>query len=154
GGDLLLIGTNRGVARYEPGRLEPSLLVTRIVSKRLHTATELQAGLTLEYPQNVLLLEVAAISSRTFPEQFQYAFTLTDKSGKSIRQKLSRESQFTMEALKPGKYTVTARAFTKDLAASAPLTFSFVVESAPFPWTSTALAILLALALLALLWAI
>jgi signal transduction histidine kinase len=110
--------------------------------------------LNLEYPQNSLLLDAAAISSRTFPEQFQYAFTLVDSSGQSIRQKLSREPQFTMEALKPGKYTVTARAFTKDLAASAPLSFSFVVESAPFPWTSTALAILLALALLALLWAI
>jgi signal transduction histidine kinase len=114
----------------------------------------LQAGLTLEYPQNSLLLDVAAISSRTFPEQFQYAFTLVDSSGQSIKQKLSRESQFTMEGLKPGKYTVTARAFTKDLTASAPLSFSFIVEKAPFPWTSTALAILLALALLALLWAI
>jgi signal transduction histidine kinase len=34
------------------------------------------------------------------------------------------------------------------------LTFSFTVAKAPFPWTSTALAILLALALLALLWAV
>jgi signal transduction histidine kinase len=59
-----------------------------------------------------------------------------------------------MEGLKPGTYTVTARAFTKDLTASAPLSFSFTVAKAPFPWTSTALAILLALALLALLWAI
>jgi signal transduction histidine kinase len=59
-----------------------------------------------------------------------------------------------MEGLKPGKYTVTARAFTKDLTSSAPLSFSFTVAKAPFPWTSTALAILLALALLALLWAI
>jgi signal transduction histidine kinase len=49
---------------------------------------------------------------------------------------------------------VTARAFTKDLVASAPLSFKFSVAKAPFPWTSTALAILLALALLALLWAI
>ena len=154
GGDLVLIGTNRGVARYEPGRLEPPLSVTRILSKRVHAASELQAGLNLEYPQNSLLLDVAAISSRTFPEQFQYAFTLVDSSGQSIKQKLSRESQFTMEGLKPGKYTVNARAFTKDLTASTPLSFSFVVEKAPFPWTSTALAILLALALLALLWAI
>jgi signal transduction histidine kinase len=59
-----------------------------------------------------------------------------------------------MEGLKPGTYTVTARAFTKDLTSSAPLSFSFTVAKAPFPWTSTALAILLALALLALLWAI
>ncbi|HVF23996.1 MAG TPA: two-component regulator propeller domain-containing protein, partial [Pyrinomonadaceae bacterium] len=154
GTEVLLIGTNRGVARYEPGQLEPSLSVTRILSKRVHAPAELQAGLNLEYPQNSLLLDVAAISSRTFPEQFQYAFTLIDSNGQSIKQKLSRESQFTMEGLKPGTYTVTARAFTKDLTASAPLSFSFTVAKAPFPWTSTALAILLALALLALLWAI
>src|SRR5215212_4390730 len=154
GSEVLLIGTNRGVARYEPGRLEPSLSVTRILSKRVHAPAELQAGLNLEYPQNSLLLDVTAISSRTFPEQFQYAFTLVDSNGHSIKQKLSRESQFTMEGLKPGKYTVTARAFTKDLTSSTPLSFSFTVARAPFPWTSTALAILLALALLALLWAI
>jgi signal transduction histidine kinase/ligand-binding sensor domain-containing protein len=154
GTDVLLIGTNRGVARYEPGHLEPTLYATRILSKRIHLPSELQGGLNLEYPQNSLLLDVTAISSRTFPEQFQYAFTLIDKNGKSIQQKLSRESQFTMEGLKPGTYTVTARAFTKDLTASTPLSFSFTVAKAPFPWTSTALAILLALALLALLWAI
>ena len=45
GTDVLLIGTNRGLARYEPGRLEPSLSPTRIVSKRVHTTAELQAGL-------------------------------------------------------------------------------------------------------------
>jgi signal transduction histidine kinase len=154
GSELLLIGTNRGVARYEPGHLQPSLFVTRILSKRVHAPSELKAGLNLEYPQNSLLIDVAAISSRTFPEQFQYAFTLIDSKGQSIKQELSRNAQFTMEGLKPGAYTVTARAFTKDLAASEPLSFTFTVAKAPFPWTSTALAILLALALLALLWAI
>jgi signal transduction histidine kinase len=154
GTDVVLIGTNRGIARYEPGSSGPTLAVTRILSKRVHAPSELQAGLDLEYPQNSLLLDVTAISSRTFPEQFQYAFTLVDSGGQAVKQKLSRESQFTMEALKPGKYTVTARAFTKDLTSSAPLTFSFTVAKAPFPWTSTALAILLALALLALLWAV
>ena len=154
GVESLLIATNRGIARYVPGNVPPTLSVTRILSKRVHAPSELQAGLVLEYPQNSLLLDVTAISSRTFPEQFQYAFTLVDAAGQQVKQKLSRESQFTMEGLKPGKYTVTARAFTKDLAASAPLSFSFTVDSAPFPWTSTALAILLALALLALLWAI
>ena len=154
GVESLLIATNRGVARYVPGNVAPALSVTRILSKRVHTPSELQAGLDLEYPQNSLLLDVTAISSRTYPEQFQYAFALDDGSGKQVRQKLSRESQFTMEGLTPGKYTVTAMAFTKDLTPSAPLTFSFTVARAPFPWTSTALAILLALALLALLWAI
>src|SRR4029077_20891098 len=47
-----------------------------------------------------------------------------------------------------------ARSFTKDLVASSPLSFEFSVAGAPFPWTSTALAVLLALALMALLWAI
>jgi signal transduction histidine kinase len=154
GNEIILIGTNRGVARYQPGNTPPTLYATRVVSKRVHAPTELQAGLNLEYPQNSLLLDVTAISSRTFPEQFQYAFTLADSGGHLVRQKLSRESQFTMEGLKPGTYTVAARAFTKDLTISQPLTFSFTVARAPFPWTSTALAILLALALLALLWAI
>jgi signal transduction histidine kinase/ligand-binding sensor domain-containing protein len=154
GKDALLIGTSRGVARYVPGNVRPSLSVTRLLSKRVHALSELQAGVNLEYPQNSLLLDVTAISSRTYPEQFQYAFTLKDSGGKAVQKKLSRESQFTMEGLKPGKYTVEAVAFTKDLMPSDPLQFSFNVARAPFPWTSTALAILLALALLALLWAI
>jgi signal transduction histidine kinase len=154
GNDLLLIGTSRGVARYWPGRTTPTLYATRVISKRVHSPSELATGLSLEYPQNSLLLEVAAISSRTFPEQFQYAFTLLDSKNAVIKQKLSRESQFTIEGLSPGKYRVTARAFSKDLVASEPLSFELSIARAPFPWTSTALAILLALALLALLWAI
>jgi signal transduction histidine kinase/ligand-binding sensor domain-containing protein len=152
--DQLLIATNRGVARYQPGTAEPHLSVTRVLSKRVHAPSELDAGLALEYPQNSLLVDVTAVSSRTFPEQFQYAFTLTDSSNRVIKQKLSRESQFTMEGLKPGQYKVTARGYTKDLVASAPLSFTFSVAKAPFPWTSTALAILLVLSLLALAWAI
>lgn len=152
--ESLLIGTSRGIARYQPGTVAPSLSVSRVISKRVHPAAELQSGLYLEYPQNSLLLDVVAVSSRTFPEQFQYAFTLLDQNGAIIKKKLSRESQFTMEGLKPGKYRVTARAFSKDLVASQPLTFELTIAKAPFPWTSTALAILLALALLALLWAI
>ena len=152
--ESLLIGTSRGIARYRPDRVSPTLYATRVVSKRVHTAGELQSGLYLEYPQTSLLLDVAAINSRTFPEQFQYAFTLVDANSKLIKQKLSRESQFTMEGLRPGKYRVTARAFSKDLVASEPLSFELSIAKAPFPWTSTALAIFLALALLALIWAI
>ncbi len=154
GNDLLLIGTSRGVARYQPGRTAPILYATRVISKRVHAPTELATGLYLEYPQNSLLFEVAAISSRTFPEQFQYAFTLSDSKDAVVRQKVSRESQFAIEGLAPGKYRVTARAFSKDLVPSESLSFELSIAKAPFPWTSTALAILLALALLALLWAI
>jgi signal transduction histidine kinase len=152
--ETIMIGTGRGVVRYRPGRTTPTLYATRVISKRVHSPAELMSGLSLEYPQNSLLLDVGAISSRTFPEQFQYAFALVDANGTVIRQRLSRESQFTMEGLKPGKYRVTARAFSKDLVASDPMSFELSIAKAPFPWTSTALAILLALALLALLWAI
>ena len=152
--NILLIGTSRGIARYAPGQIAPTLYATRIISKRVHLPGELSSGLNLEYPQNSLLFEVAANSSRTFPEQFQYAFTLTDKKGNVVKQKVSRESQFAIEGLQPGKYKVLARAFTKDLVPSSPLSFELNVAAAPFPWTSTALAVLLTMALLALLWAI
>jgi signal transduction histidine kinase/ligand-binding sensor domain-containing protein len=150
----LLVGTSRGIARFAPDAFAPTVYAARVISKRIHSPAELQSGIYLEYPQNGLLLDVAAISSRTFPEQFQYAFTLTNAKGELIKQKVSHESQFAMESLSPGKYRVTARAFSRDLVSSEPLSFELTIAKAPFPWTSTALAILLTLALLALFWAI
>lgn len=152
GTENVIVGTNRGIARYQVGRTIPTLYATRIISKRVHQPSELASGLYLDYPQNSLLVELAATSSRTFPEQFQYAFVLYDSSGHAIKQKLSHDAQFPMEGLKAGKYKVVARAFTKDLVASRPLSFEFSVARAPFPWTSTALAVLLLLALIALGW--
>jgi len=152
GSERVTIGTNRGIARYEPGRVPPTLSPERIISKRIHSPEELRNGLQLDYPQNSLLLDVSANSSRTFPEQFQYAFALYDAAGHPIKQKLSHDPQFPMEGLKAGKYKVVARAFTKDLIGSNPLAFEFNVARAPFPWTSTALAVLLMLALIALGW--
>src|SRR5262249_21850299 len=152
GRESLVIGTNRGVSRYEPSHVAPSLWAERVISRRVHTSSELASGLNLDYPQNSLLLDVAANSSRTFPEQFQYAFALYDASGHAIQQKLSHDPRFSMEGLKAGKYKVVARAFTKDLTPSNAVTFEFNVARAPFPWTSTALAVLLTLALIALAW--
>ncbi len=154
GVNSIMIGTSRGIARYRPATIAPTLYAARVISKRVHSPAELQSGLSLEYPQNSLLLDVAAVSSRTFPEKFQYSFTLADANGRVLKQRISRESQFTMEGLSPGNYRVTARAFSRDLVSSAPMTFGLSIAKAPFPWTSTALAILLALALLALLWAV
>ncbi|MGH9966466.1 MAG: two-component regulator propeller domain-containing protein [Pyrinomonadaceae bacterium] len=154
GSESVIAGTNRGLVRYEPGRITPTVLPARVISQRIHSQEELSSGLKLDYPQNSLLLDVTAISSRTFPEQFQYAFALSDSAGKVIREKLSHDSQFAMEKLEPGTYKVVARAFTKDLTPATPLSFEFTVARAPFPWTSTALAVLLTLALLALIWAI
>ncbi|HEY0099540.1 MAG TPA: two-component regulator propeller domain-containing protein [Pyrinomonadaceae bacterium] len=152
--ESLLIGTNRGVVRYSPGNTLPLLLPTRILSRRLHQPEEMRAGINLDYPQNSLALEVAALSSRTFPEQFQYAFLLRDAAGRIIKKKLSPDSQFLIENLRPGQYRVEVRAFSKDLLASAPLNFNFSVAKAPFPWTTVALSVLLALVLVALVWAI
>jgi ligand-binding sensor domain-containing protein/signal transduction histidine kinase len=154
GAKSLLIGTNRGVVRYSPGDTLPLLIPTRILSRRLHQPEEMRAGIYLDYPQNSLALEVAALSSRTFPEQFQYAFLLRDAAGRIIKKKLSQDSQFLIENLRPGQYHVEVRAFSKDLLASAPLNFDFSVARAPFPWTTMALSVLLALVLIALVWAI
>ncbi|MFY9620987.1 MAG: two-component regulator propeller domain-containing protein [Pyrinomonadaceae bacterium] len=152
GSEQVMAATNRGVVRYQPSRGTPTVLPSRVIGQRIHQQSELPAGLHLDYPQNSLLLDVTAISSRTFPEQFQYAFALYDNTGKIIRQKLSHDSQFPMEQLSAGKYKVIARAFTKDLTPAVPLSFEFTVARAPFPWTSTALGVLLLLALIALVW--
>jgi signal transduction histidine kinase len=150
--ESLIAGTNRGVVRYRSSQVAPTVLPARVISQRIHQPAELSHPLQLDYPQNSLLLDVTAISSRTFPEQFQYAFALYDRSGKIIREKLAHDSQFAMEKLSPGTYKVVARAFTKDLTPAVPLSFEFTVARAPFPWTSTALAVLLLFALIALGW--
>ncbi len=151
-GSALLIGTSRGLVRYSFSRAAPTLVPVRVLSRRLHQPEELRAGIELPYPQNSLALDVAALSSRTYPEQFQYAFVLRDGAGRELRRRLAHDAQFLMENLAPGRYRVEARAFTKDLAASAPLAFEFTVGRAPFPWTTTMLAVLLILALVALTW--
>ena len=152
GDEVLWIGTNRGVARYVPGRIAPQLRVARVMSKRLFQPEEIRAGLNLDYPQSGLLVDLEAFSSRTFPEQFQYSFSLFDSQGKPLGHKLARDSQFLIENLRPGRYRVEARAFTNDLAASEPFVLEFQVARAPFAWASAGLAVLLALALAVMWW--
>ena len=154
GGAVLAVGTTRGLALYEPGTLAPVLRLVRVAAARTLQPEELRGGaLRLVYPQNGLAIDVAAAASRTFPEQFLYAFTLRDSKGRVVKQKLSRDSQFQAEALPAGAYTVAALAYTLDLVPSDPLVFRFEVARAPFPRTIAALSVLLALALVALLWA-
>jgi len=149
---LIWIGTNRGLARYEPGEVAPLIFPARVMGKRLFSRDEVQAGLNLEYPQNSLAIDVTAASSRSFPEQFQYAFAILDAAGHRVRQKLSRDSQLVLEGLRAGRYRVEARAFTSDLMASKPFVIEFTIEHSPFPWTSSALSVLLLLALVAVWW--
>lgn len=150
---VVLIGTTRGLARYEPGRRPPVLRLTRVTASRTYQPEELRGGpLRLEYPQNSLVVDVAANASRTFPEQFQYAFTLEDGDGRALRRRFTHDSQFQAEELEAGRYRVVARAYTLDLTPSEPISFEFTVARAPFPWTTLALSVLLALALVALLW--
>src|SRR5262249_9442941 len=104
------------------------------------------------YPQNGLSLEVSAQATRTYPEQFQYSFRVTDRDGREVVSKLSRESQLLVEGLKPGGYDVEVRAYNADLVSSDPLSIRFSIARAPFPWTSAALGCLLLLAVIALVW--
>ncbi|HEY0170773.1 MAG TPA: two-component regulator propeller domain-containing protein [Pyrinomonadaceae bacterium] len=153
-GGTLFVGTTRGLARYEPGTNAPALRLVRVTASRTLQPEELprDGALRLAHPQNGLALDVAAAASRTFPEQFLYAFTLRDAKGRAVKQKLSRDSQFQAEALAAGAYTVTARAYTLDLVPSDPLVFNFEVARAPFPRTIVTLSVLLALALVVLAW--
>jgi signal transduction histidine kinase len=153
--ETLLVGTTRGFARYEPGTPAPVLRLVCVTSSRAIQPEELQGGaLRLQYPQNGLAVDVAASASRTFPEQFFYAFTLRDSQGRVVKQKLSRDSQFQAEALQAGAYSVTARAYTIDLVPSDTLALNFEVARAPFPRTIVALSVLLAFAGVALVWAL
>lgn len=150
----MLIATNRGVVTYKPGTVAPKLIATRILSQRMHGLRELRSKIELEYPQNSLLVEVAGQSSRTFPEEFQYAFVLKNAKGEILDSRLSRDPQYAPADLKPGSYTIESTAFDRDLLSSDPLSIQFSVAKAPFPWTATALGVLLAIAVIALIWAI
>jgi signal transduction histidine kinase len=130
------------------------LIPVRILSQRVHDLSEAESMIALDHPQNSILVEVAGQSSRTFPEEFQYAFMLKNSKGEEIGRQLSNDSQFAPTDLRPGDYTIESIAFNRDLLASEPLTISFSVARAPFPWTATALGLLLVLALVGLTWAV
>lgn len=150
----LMIGTNRGVVNYSPGPVKPKVVFTRVLSRRIYQPEERNNVIRLDYPENSLLVEVAGQSSRTFPEQFQYAFVLKNAAGDLIEKRLTHDAQYSPSNLKPGEYTIEAMAFNKDLLFSDPAAIRFSVARAPFPWTATALGFLLIIALIALIWAI
>jgi len=151
---ILHIGTNRGIVIYRPGTVAPKLIATRVLSQRLHDPSELRSTLELDYPQNSLVLEVAGQSSRTAPQGFQYGFVLKDDGGNIVSKSLSYDPQYSPSDLQPGQYTIDVIAFDRDLLASEPLSISFRLARAPFPWTATALGVLLTVAVIALIWAI
>jgi len=151
---FLLVATNRGVVRLYPQTTSPKLIPVRVLSQRLHDLSEIGSTVALDYPQNSLLVEVAGLSSRTFPEEFQYAFLLKNSKGEVIDQRFSNSSQYDPTDLKSGEYTIESIAYDRDLNASEPLVIRFSVAKAPFPWTATALGVLLAIAIVGLVWAV
>jgi signal transduction histidine kinase len=148
----LWIGTNRGIAEYKAGKKPAILRFTRVLGSQIYQASELAKGLDLAYPQNSLVIDVTAISSRTFPEQFQYLFLLFNGKNQIIKQRLAKDTQFLTENLPPGNYRIEVRAYTSALTTSKPIILQFNIASAPFPWTTLSLSILLALSLFALWW--
>lgn len=145
------IGTSRDVASYRPGGGPPLLAITGATAARHYSAEEALAGLVLGHNQS-FALDLAASSSRSFPEQFHYVFTLGDSRGQQVTGPPSRIARLTMGVLQPGKYWLEARAYNVDLVESDPVRIELTIESAPFPWTSTSLGTLLAFALVALGW--
>lgn len=153
-GNSLLIGTGKGVTKYTPNGVPSEVVPNRIISERVHSIQEIAGNINIDYPQNSLSVEVIGLSSRTFPESFQYGYLLKNSKGETVLKRLTKDSQISFENLSPDNYSVEIVAFNQDLVSSNPLKFTFSVGKAPFPWTSTALAVLLLIALLALVWAI
>jgi len=151
--DSFLVGTNRGIVRYTSSDIRPLVVPNRILSQRVHRLSELKSGINIDYPQNSLSVEVSAISSRTFPEQFKYSFLLFNGKNELADKRFSNDPQFLMDKLEPDTYHVVIRAYDKNLVASEPLEFDVLVEKAPFPWIATILGVLLLIALAALIWA-
>jgi signal transduction histidine kinase/ligand-binding sensor domain-containing protein len=142
------IGTNRGVARHRPSQVEPRLQIKRLVADKIYLPEDLTTELPLPHTARSLLLEVAGIGSKTFSSQFQYEFTRFDKNGNETKN-IQTDPQFPVENLQSGLYTIVARAISRDLVYSAPLSLRLRIERAPFPWATLLLATLLAVAVAA-----
>ncbi len=123
--------------------------IKRLVADRIYPPEDLIAELSLAHTQRNSLLEVTGVGSKTFPSQFQYEFTLLDKNKDEIKRLQTRDPQFAIENLQSGPYTIIARAISRDLVYSAPLTVRLRIRSAPFPWPTLLLASLLAVAVAA-----
>ena len=143
---FLMVATNRGVVRLYPQSTSPKLIPVRVLSQRLHDLSEIGSTIVLDYPQNSLLVEVAGLSSRTFPEEFQYSFVLKNAKGEPIDQRVSNDAQYDPTNLRPGEYSIESVAYDRDLNPSEPLVIKFSIAKAPFPLTATALGVLLAIA--------
>ncbi len=147
--DRIWIGTNRGVVLHQPGHIAPRIEARRLVADRVYSQEDLDAEVGLPHTQTNFLLEVAGLGSRTFPGQFQYEFTMRDKLGKPIRTLLTSDSQFAIEKLTRGPYSVWVRAISRDLVYSEPLKVRLRIPNSPFPWTTVMLTGLLGLAVVA-----
>jgi signal transduction histidine kinase/ligand-binding sensor domain-containing protein len=149
----LWIGTNRGIVRHRPSQVEPRIQATRLVANRIYPAGELAAELLLDHTQHNFLLEVTGIGTRTYPSQFQYEFILQNGSGQQLSKFPTHEPSYAPQELKSGAYTIIARAISRDLIYSAPLTVRVRIGNPPFPWSEFLLASLLGIAVAAAIWA-
>jgi signal transduction histidine kinase/ligand-binding sensor domain-containing protein len=147
------IATNRGIVRHRPSPVEPRIQATRLVANRIYLADELAVELLLDYPEQHFLLEVTGIGTRTFPSQFQYEFILQNGSGQQLNKFPTHEPSYATPELKSGAYTIVARAISRDLVYSAPLTVRVRIGNPPFPWSEFLLASLLGIAVAAAIWA-
>lgn len=147
------VGTNRGLVRYEPSRVAPRLEARRLVADQVYDGDYLKAELRFPSTQTSFLLEVAALGSRTFPSQFQYEYAFAEERRGLLKTLRTADSQFVLEGLKPGQYTITVRALSRDLVPSEPLAVRLWIADPPLPWTSIFLAVLLAVATVAGAWA-
>jgi signal transduction histidine kinase/ligand-binding sensor domain-containing protein len=148
--NLLWIGTSRGLVRYGASLVKPLVRPIRAFGTREYPLDG--SPIRLNYPQNSLLIEAIAISSRTFSEKFTYEFQVLDAKDVEIRRGTTRQGQFTAQGLVAGTYRIRVTVIGNDLTASDPVELAFTVGRAPFPFLTVILGTLLAVAVGALAW--
>ena len=143
------IGSNRGVARHRPSQVAPRLQIKRLVApERIYLPEQLTGEVELPHTTRSLLLEVTGVGSKTFSSQFQYEFARLDNNGNEEK-RIQSAPQFAVENLQSGSYAIVARAISRDLVYSAPLSIRLRILRPPFPWLPALLTMLLAVAVAA-----
>ncbi len=149
-GGEIWIGTNSGIVRHQPNFRRPKLEPLRMVADNIYTRDYLTGEMRFPSYQTNFSFEFTGLGSKTFPSQFQYEYTcIEEKRGPIGERIITSDSQYLLEKLKPGSYTVKARAISRDLIYSDPFEFKLWITPEAVSWTTIFLTTLLIVAIAA-----
>ena len=131
------IGTNSGIVRHQTNLRRPQLEPIRMVADNIYARDYLIKEMRFPAYQKNYSFEFTGLGSKTFPSQFQYEFTCTEERRGPLREPIiTADSQYLLEKMEPGSYTITARAISRDLIYSEPFTFRLWISPEAVSWTT------------------